>query len=596
MLTDERNEPQARPEVATPTPERRSRDRWWTVLFVALLVLPLLVSAVYLWFAVGDSYRPPVDWAIFELQARDALRHGVFVGPYSRFGWNHPGPLLFYVLAVPYKLLGSRSISMHITALAVNAATIAAVAWVAYRRGRLPIVLTVLLPVGLLTHALGADLLRNPWNPYLPVLPLLLLLLLAWSIAVGDVWLLPIAIGVASFTIQSHVGLALEAVALLVVAIVGLIVHGLRMEGATRREWRIRLAKAVGVSAAVFVVLWLPVAYGTFVRHDGNLQKLFEFFTAGRKTAGFGTALKVLGLQWGPRPEWILGPRGNAVFGNAFLEPRWWLAVWLAFGVAATVVAVRRRAADASASETIWFGALIAVGLGTALLAVSNIVDIVFPYLNRWTWVLGAALGMLLLQGLWLAVPMSRRAAVLRVAAPVCAVVLVVISVMETVDALDAGTPFALQQQRERTLGSEVLENLPRGSGPVLIDTSKGGIIAPGIALALERHGIPVKVTPAQPVVYGARRSDDGGPYRARLVVVLGTDEIRSSTPPGPLIAHYERALTAADRRSIQDLVAEAERTPPGAGRDALLRLARRGLHAPAEEVAVYLVEPKGSG
>ncbi len=589
MLTHE-NELQAQPDVAPPTPERIRRERWWSVGLVVLLVLPLCIAAVYLWFSVGDSYLPTVDWALFELQTRDALHHGVFVGPYSRFGFNHPGPLLFYVLAGPYKLLGSRSISMHITALAVNAASIATIGWVAFRRGRLPIVLTVLVPVGLLTHALGADLLRNPWNPYLPVLPLLLLLLLAWSVAVGDLWMLPIAIAVASFAIQSHVGLALESLALLAVAGVGVVVQGVRTPGTDRAAWWRRLAKVSGVSAVVFVVLWLPVGYGTFVKGDGNLRRLFDFFTQGRPTAGFNTAFEVLGLQWGPRPEWILGPRGHTIYGTALLEPRWWLAIWLVLGAAAMVVAIRRRATDTSATETLWFAALILVGLAAAIVAVSNIVEYVLPYLNRWTWVLGAGLGMLVLQGLWLAVPPPQRRVVLRIAAPVSAVVLAVLCVMETVDAIDAGTPFAPQQKQEHVITHEVLDHLPPGHGPVLVNTAKGGVTAPGIVLALERHGIPVKVTPAQPVVYGARRNDDGGPYRARLVVVLGDEEIRAFEPPGPRIAHYVRPLTAADRRAIQDFFDEAQRTPPGPQRNALLDNARKGLQGPAIEIAVYLV------
>src|SRR4051795_5069927 len=97
---------------------------------------------------------------------------------------------------------------MQVTALFVNGATIVGMAWVAFRRGRLPMVIALLIPVGVLTHALGADFLRDPWNPYLPVLPLLLLMLLAWSVAVGDRWMLPIAVAVASFTVQTHIGLA----------------------------------------------------------------------------------------------------------------------------------------------------------------------------------------------------------------------------------------------------------------------------------------------------------------------------------------------------------------------------------------------------
>jgi hypothetical protein len=586
VLTDEKNEPQVRPEPATPTPSRVRGERWWAIGIVALVALPLVVSAFYLWFSVGSDFLPPVDWALFELQTRDALDHGVFVGPYSRYGWNHPGPLMFYVLAVPYKLMGSRSISMHITALAVNAGTIATIGWVAWRRGRLPVLITVMVPVALLTHALGADVLRQPWNPYLPVLPLLLLLLLAWSVAVRDVWMFPIAIGVASFTIQTHVGLALESVALLLAALAGMLVHGLRTSGAERGRWWRRSAEVGGVSALVFLILWAPVVYGTLVDDDGNIERILRFFTAGRKTAGLQTSLEVMGLQWGPRPEWIFGARGFGVVGQAFLEPRWWVAVWLVLGVAAVAVAIRRRSYD-----TVWLGGVIAIGLVAALLAAGNIIELVFPYLIRWTWVLGTALGILVLQGLWLAIPPGRRAGALRFLAPVAAVVIAVFCVLGTVAAVDAGKPFALQQASERTVTREVLAHLPPGDGPVLIDTSRGGSDAPGIALALERRGIPVEVLPSQPIVYGARRNDSGGPYRAVLTVVKGDEEIAAFTPPGPRIAHYIRQRNAADLRAIEKVIEEAERTPAGPNREQLLDLARRGSQGPAEEVAVYLSE-----
>src|SRR5581483_3884451 len=41
------------------------------------------------------------DIALLVLSARDALHRGVLVGPYSRYGWHHPGPSYFYLLAVP---------------------------------------------------------------------------------------------------------------------------------------------------------------------------------------------------------------------------------------------------------------------------------------------------------------------------------------------------------------------------------------------------------------------------------------------------------------------------------------------------------------
>jgi hypothetical protein len=569
----------------TPTP----RDQWWTVGLAALLIVPLVVSAVYLWFSVGDDYFPSTDWAIFELRARDAFDHGVYVGPYSRFGWNHPGPILFYLLGGAYKALGSKSISLHITALFVNGVTIGLIAWVAFRRGRLPMVVAVLVPVALMTHAMGADDLRNPWNPYLPVLPLLLLLLLCWSVAVGDLWMLPIAVAVSTFAIQSHVGLALESVAFVAVALVGIVWHGWRRPAAERRRWWLHVAKAVGVSAIVLAVLWFPVFWGTVVKGDGNLGSILEFFRKPHDTAGLTEALEVFGLQWGPRPEWIVGERGLDTLGTQYMEDYWWVAIGLGLGVAATVVAIRRRSFD-----TVWLAVMLAVGFPVGVLAVSNIVDIVFPYLTRWTWVLGAALGILVLRGAWLAVPTARREAAIRWVVPVAAAILVVVSVAGTVDALDAGTPSEREQAAERSITRQVLEHLPPGDGPVLIDISEGGIVAPGIALALERHGIPTRITPDSIVVYGKERLARGGPYRATIMPVLGDEKIRELTPPGPRIAYYVRQQNAADRRAIRQHLRYARELPAGPSRDQFIALLERGREGPAEEIAVYLVQPGG--
>jgi hypothetical protein len=572
-------------EEAQPTP----REKWWTAGLLALVLLPLVVSAFYLWFSVGSSYRPNTDWAIFELRARDVFDHGVFVGAYSRYGWNHPGPLLFYVLAVPYKLMGSRSISMHITALLVNGATLATITWLAFRRGRLPMVVAVLVPVSLLTHSLGADILRNPWNPYLPILPLLLLLLLCWSVAVGDLRMLPIAIGVASFAIQSHVGLALVSVAFLGLALVGIVIRGFRTDAARRRAFWTRVAKVVAASAGVFAVLWLPVFYGTVVQQDGNLDKLVGFFTAPHQyTAGFTKGVQVLGLQWGPRPEWIVGPRGLQVIGNQTIEPQWYLAFGLVFAAGATFVAYRRRS-----FETLWLAGFLAFGIVAAIVSVSKVVDILYPYLTRWTWVFGATLGILVLRGAWLAVPVERRTAVLRWVMPLSLVVVAVLSAMDTVDALNAGTPTAAEQGAEHSITDQVLEHLPAGNGPVLIDTSHGGIVAPGIALALERHGIPTELTPGQVVVYGKDRIPKGGPYRAKIVPVFGDSAIKKFKPTGPRIAHYVKPQTAADRRRIHGYFEAARKLPPGKSRTDFLKLLTDGANGPAVEIAVYLANPK---
>ena len=72
-----------------------------------------------------------------------------------------------------------------------------------------------LVGCGLLVRAVGPKFVSNPWNPDITVLPYGLLVLLAWTMTCGDTWALPVAVGVASFCVQTHVGYAPMAIPVL---------------------------------------------------------------------------------------------------------------------------------------------------------------------------------------------------------------------------------------------------------------------------------------------------------------------------------------------------------------------------------------------
>ena len=74
--------------------------------------VPFVASAIALVLRVGGDYHPSADQALIELQIRDIGHHPVLLGPYSRFGWFHPGPTLYYLLWLPYRLTGSSSLAM----------------------------------------------------------------------------------------------------------------------------------------------------------------------------------------------------------------------------------------------------------------------------------------------------------------------------------------------------------------------------------------------------------------------------------------------------------------------------------------------------
>ena len=165
-------------------------------------------------FALSDApYSPLRDHALIELGLR-RLAEGQppEVGVFSRFGWYHPGPALYYVLSVPYLLVGQRSIALPIGALVVNAACLLGVAFLVRRHRGLVSALWALLVCLVFLRQLEHGILVDAWNPYLPVLPFFFAVLLCWAALYGDRWALPVAVVVLSACVQAHVGYAFRRV------------------------------------------------------------------------------------------------------------------------------------------------------------------------------------------------------------------------------------------------------------------------------------------------------------------------------------------------------------------------------------------------
>lgn len=117
----------------------------------------------------------------------------------------HPGPLLFWLLAIPDRVFGEPGYGMIATAVAVNSAALAA-CFAVFRRANRPLV-TVwasVLVVGLM-HAFGGLNLRDPFNPSVALLPLLAAFLATWSVLTRHPKALLLVVGFGSFAAQSHV-------------------------------------------------------------------------------------------------------------------------------------------------------------------------------------------------------------------------------------------------------------------------------------------------------------------------------------------------------------------------------------------------------
>src|SRR5262245_66208172 len=89
---------------------------------IAVVCGALALSGAAILVARGGRPVTPVsDTAVIESYTLYASRAQLLVGPYSRYGWHHPGPLYFYLLAPVYVLAGSSSPGLNAGALLINA-------------------------------------------------------------------------------------------------------------------------------------------------------------------------------------------------------------------------------------------------------------------------------------------------------------------------------------------------------------------------------------------------------------------------------------------------------------------------------------------
>jgi hypothetical protein len=518
-----------------------SRHRWpmlVAALLLAICVAPVVMAGID---GAGRTWHPAGDWSVLELRTRDVGSSATpLLGPYSRFGWNHPGPMLFWLFAVPYRLLGQSSSTMLLASALANAGAIVGVGVFAWRRGRLPLVAGAATGLAILCTHLGPSFLRDPWNPSITALPFALFVLLAWSAWEGDRLAVPLLAFTGSLLVQSHIGFAGLVIVLWAIAAMGFCRRD--------RAWR----RPILWSVVVLGVCWLPVVADQFVG-TGNLGELGQYFRGGSSEgpAGWGTALGVVAREMGGVAPWLGGvERGSSWDGGLVIASASSLVVpLLAFGVAA-FVAFRRRAASA-----LRFQAIVAVATGVGFVSAARVTGPVFAYLVRWMWVLGLLWWLSTFWALWSALfatssldaPPARRWTVVRswatVGLTVLALVVVTRTSVRTASGIDRiGTPDGEWYVTLDVIADDVVAATPR-TGPVLVQAagSNNGSIADAIRLQLDRHGIPVVVDDDQRNKYGESRLASAHPPTAVMTVATG------ATLTGPFGATFGTPIAAWD-------------------------------------------------
>lgn len=513
-----------RPDVGAVSPDRERsallRVGW---LWMALAAAPFLVAAAR--FAATGDLVLGSDFALTALDITDAGRLDQATGPYSRWGWAHPGPAWFALLLPVFALLGSSGSALVAASLVLHGA-FAALVVAAAGRSRpwaQPVTAAVLL---LYVLRMPDRVFALVWNPYALLLPTVLLLLLAARAALGS---LPAAAGtvlVGSYLVQTHVG---------TVPLVGL-VGGVAAAGAALTAWRGGLPErtrrdghlaAAGVAATA--LLWLPplLQQLTAAPGEGNLAALAGHFTAeqaeGTLSYSWPQAFSAFAQMVGMPVHGWQAMAGDIDTGDRSLGVLVTGVGQLA-GSAALLVAgllLHRRRSVAT-------GALLLAGGVAGIVACHSVTGAMSNYLAVWITVLPAVL----LVG-WLDLVLDRVSRGLRFGA-VALSALALLTTTALIAATDdlADPPGVVEATR---LALDELPEPAAGDPPVLVDIATADLwpTATGVALQLEQAGYRVTVDPQWTKLFGSDR-EVRGTEAWRLTVVVGS--YASQMPYGTVI------------------------------------------------------------
>ena len=263
----------------TTTSAETAPDRRVLLLFVLVALVPVVGAAVRLhhagWIPEGDdamiarrtmavfSHDPPVSGQ--PSTAGNLFTHDGRGGHAASVEASHPGPLEYYLLAIPYRLSGWSPGGLLAAVVLVNGAAAATAVWLSWRRLGTIGAATAALAVLLVAAHLGTWNLARPLNANIAVLALLAGLVATWGVLDRDRAALVPAVVALSFVIQAHLGAAPVAAAALVVAVGTAVWNG----------WRDQRSHLVA-AAATLAAVWALVVVQQFTGHPGNLAALVD--------------------------------------------------------------------------------------------------------------------------------------------------------------------------------------------------------------------------------------------------------------------------------------------------------------------------------
>ena len=452
---------------------------------------------------------------------------------------NHPGPLWFDLLA-PFVRIGGPSGGLALGVAFANAACIALAAWAARRVGGYRALLIVTALSAGLAWSMGSELLLDPWQPHAMILPFWSFVIVAWALASGDRVMAPVAVGLASLIVQTHLSFVY------VLAIIGLTGVGLgawpfTREPMPRPPWR----RPLMWSGVVLIVAWIQPIIDQ-VAGEGNLFALLE--TRGREGTTFELdfSLRVVASVVALPPWW--GRSGFSTRDAAISEANSGessnMAVIALIGIISLLAVVvwvgrRRRSRPLVAIGVLAIAALVGAVISMQLSPVGSVGFSLHQL--RWLWPISTFVlaALLLTLAGW-----SRLRHLPKLVLTVATALFAVLAVP-----MYAAPEGPAQNSASQPFVADLVEQIEnyRPGGPVVFDAStlryNEPFSGPTIA-ALARTGVDVVFEEGMVPQVGRRRLATGI-ERRRIFLVEGS--AAESAPDGSRRIAFVQGLDGAD-------------------------------------------------
>lgn len=298
----------------------RRRPAWWWAIAL-LMVAPAVVAIVVI---VGRPWHPVDDLAIIDLRVRDVWSiHFPLTGLFSRPGWNHPGPAMFWFIGLLSGAAGHAPWATRVGGPVLAAIAFVSLAAVTARAGRGPL-LAAAAVTGLTFLSFEPWVIRDPWNLHIP-LPFFVVFLFLTVLASARSSRHLIGMSLAgTIMLQTHVAYG-PLIAVGFAYALGWIAFDARRARVLPPRFRSTLAWCAGV----WLVSWIPPMLDVVLHWPGNLGKVVSYFVHGSYPhVGLHQAAQIFADEFRPIPPWLgASERTQALTGHALTASLVWLLV-----------------------------------------------------------------------------------------------------------------------------------------------------------------------------------------------------------------------------------------------------------------------------